>query len=120
MAAHGELAQKNRTPRTKRRDKRILTEFAALVRRQFPEARIWAFGSRVKGTATAGSDLDVCVVLPTLTRAMDHDLIGVAWQVGFDHEVVIATVTYSTEEFERGPCSQSALVHNILTQGVQA
>ena len=114
------MIKESTKPRMKRRDKRILTQFAALVRQQFPEARIWAFGSRVKGTATKESDLDVCIVLPTLNRVIDHEIMDVAWQVGFDHEVVISTVAYSTDEFEHGPCSQSSLVHNILPQGVRA
>lgn len=95
-------------------------QFAELVRRQFPDARIWAFGSRVRGTATKESDLDVCVVLPTVNEAIEKQIRYDAWQVGFDHELVISTVTYSTDEFEHGPCSQSSLVHNILTQGVHA
>jgi uncharacterized protein len=101
-------------------DAQIFKQFAESVRQHFPDARIWAFGSRVKGTATQESDLDVCVVLSTLSRATDHEIMDVAWHIGFDHEVVISTVTYSTEEFEHGPCSQSSLVHNILTQGVSA
>ena len=112
--------KKSRKPRMNRREKRILMQFATLVRQHFSEVRIWAFGSRAKGTATEESDLDVCVVLSTLNRTIDHEIMDVAWQVGFDHELVISTVTYSTEEFERGPCSQSSLVHNTLTQGVSA
>ena len=112
--------KKQGNPRMNRHDKRIFTQFVKLVRQRFPDARIWAFGSRVKGTATEESDLDVCVVLHTLNRTIDHEIMDVAWQVGFEHEVVISTVTYSTEEFEHGPCSQSSLVHNILTQGVYA
>ena len=101
-------------------DARIFKQFAESVRQQFPDARIWAFGSRMKGTATQESDFDVCVVLPMLNRAIDREIMHVAWQIGFDHDVVISTVTYSTDEFERGPCSQSSLVHNIITQGVSA
>ncbi len=102
------------------KDRHILSLFASLIRKSFPDARIWAFGSRVKGTATEGSDMDVCVVLPTLNSTIDHQIMDAAWEVGFEHELVISTVTYSTEEFERGPCSQSSLVHTILTQGVNA
>lgn len=112
--------KKRTAPRLNRRDKRIFTQFAKLVRQQFPDARIWAFGSRVKGTATQESDLDVCIVLPELDDAMKQRIRYCAWEVGFEHELVISTVMYSTEGFERGPCSQSSLVHNILTQGVQA
>jgi len=112
--------KKGSKPRMNRHDQRIFTQFVTLVRQQFPDARIWAFGSRAKGTATEESDLDVCVVLHTLNTAIDKQICEDAWQVGFDHDLVISTVTYSTEEFERGPCSQSSLVHTILTQGVTA
>jgi uncharacterized protein len=43
-----------------KRDRSILEIFAARVRQHFPEARIWAFGSRARGDATWESDLDVC------------------------------------------------------------
>lgn len=83
----GKWIKKSRKLPMKRRDKKILTQFATLVRQHFPEARIWVFGSWVKGTAAKESDLDVCIVLPTLNRAIDHEIMDVAWQVGFDHEL---------------------------------
>jgi len=101
-------------------DYQIFSHFASLVRQRFPDARVWAFGSRAKGTATEESDLDVCVVLNTLNETVDHTVMDIAWQIGFDNDLVISTVTYSAEEFEKGPCSQSSLVHSILTHGVKA
>ena len=118
MIEQGELIKKSRTPRMKRRDKRILTEFATLVRQQFPDARIWAFGSRVKGTATKESDLDVCVVVHSKNDAIKRSIRNVSWQVGFDNNLVIATIIYSDEEFECGPCSFSPIVKTILREGV--
>jgi len=114
------LMKKHRKPRLNRRDKRIFMQFVTLVRQKFPDARIWAFGSRVNGTAREWSDLDVCIVLPILNEAIEKQIRYFAWEVGFEHELVISTVMYSAEAFERGPCSQSSLVHNILTQGVRA
>jgi predicted nucleotidyltransferase len=101
-------------------DERILTQFAAAVRSRFPEARIWAFGSRVRGDFTEESDLDVCVVLRALDEAIDETIMGIAWEIGFEHDVVISTVTYSEEEFERGPCSASGLVRSIREDGLAA
>ena len=40
-----------------------LNKFAAKVRSKYPEAKIRAFGSYARGTATEESDLDICVVL---------------------------------------------------------
>jgi hypothetical protein len=44
----------------------------------------------------------------------------IAWEVGFENDIVISTVTFSREEFENGPCSASPLVRNILKEGVAA
>ncbi len=113
-------SRKKTIPEMNPKDRHILSLFASLIRKSFPDARIWAFGSRVKGTAAEGSDMDVCVVLHTLNETIDKQVRYCAWEVGFEHELVISTVAYSTEEFERGPCSQSSLAHTILTQGVNA
>jgi predicted nucleotidyltransferase len=101
-------------------DKRILGEFTKRIRELFPDARIWAFGSRTRGQETEGSDLDVCVVVNSLDETIDRAIMGVAWEVGFKHDIIISTITYSQQEFERGPCSESVLVRNILTEGVAA
>ena len=102
------------------RDQRIFAIFAAQVRQHFPAARIWAFGSRARGDATWESDLDICVVLEKLTRE-DCDAIGhIAWEVGFEYEMLIMPICFTNEEFERGPMSESTLVMNILREGVVA
>ena len=102
------------------RDHRVSKIFAAQVRQHFPAARIWAFGSRARGDATWESDLDICVVLEKLTSE-DRDAIGhIAWEVGFEHKMLIMPICFTNEEFERGPMSESTLVMNILREGVAA
>ncbi len=93
-------------------------DFAARVRARIPNARIWAFGSRVRGEYGEFSDLDLCVVAPDLDDAADRYIMDCAWDAGFAHDVVITTVTYSRREFEEGPCSASPLVHTILHEGL--
>ncbi|MDI6793455.1 MAG: nucleotidyltransferase domain-containing protein [bacterium] len=102
------------------KDYRILSLFAALVRQRFLNARVWAFGSRARGIATEESDLDVCVVVNRLDEKVDQAIMDIAWRVGFEHDLIISTVTYSQQEFEKGPCSESTLVQNILEEGVVA
>ncbi len=99
-------------------DRHILELFAARVRQHFPESRIWAFGSRARGDGTWESDLDVCVVVETLTYEDRHAIWDISWEVGFEHDVLISSVAYSQDEFEQGPCSESPLVLNILREGV--
>ena len=102
------------------KDKKIFNQFASEVRNKFPAAKIWAFGSRVRGDATVESDLDVCVVVDKLDDESDSAIMEIAWQIGFKNDVIISTVTYSKEEFEDGPCSESGLVQNILGYGIAA
>lgn len=102
------------------RDRQILSEFSAQVRQQFPEAQIWAFGSRARGDAQPESDLDICVVVDTLDRATWKTISHTAWAVGFKHDVLITTIKYSRQRFEHSPCSVSPLVQNILHEGIAA
>ena len=102
------------------RDKQILEKFTIAIRQKFPEARIWAFGSRTKGLAATESDLDVCVVIEELNDDVDRQVIENAWKIGFENDIVISTVSYSMAEFNKGPCSESTFVDTILNEGIAA
>ena len=102
------------------KDKRVFSIFASLVRQRFPDARIWAFGSRTRGDAGEESDLDVCVVVGRLDEAIDQTIMDIAWEVGFENDIIISTVVYSRQEFDKGPCSESPLVQNVLSTGIAA
>lgn len=104
----------------KREDKALAAEFARRVRLRFPDARIWLFGSRARGDAQAESDLDCLIVLDRVDSERDRAVREVAWEVGFESEVVITTVVLEREDFERGPMSESTLVANVLREGVPA
>jgi predicted nucleotidyltransferase len=101
-------------------DQRILLELATRIRERYPDARIWAYGSRARGTATWDSDFDVCVVLEKVDQNIDRWIRDLAWEVGFDNDRVITTVVMSQVEFEQGPMSESTLVGNILQEGIAA
>ena len=99
-------------------DRRILDQFTSLVRERFPDARIWAFGSRARGNATWESDFDICIVLNQVNQETDRWIRDIAWEVGFENERVITTVVFDFDQFENGPMSESTLVANVLQEGV--
>ena len=102
-------------------DRHLLDTFAERVRQRYPEAQLWAFGSRARGEATWESDLDVCVVLDkAVTRAVKDWIGEVAWEVGYEADLIITTVVFERRAFEEGPQSVSPLVDNILREGVAA
>ena len=99
-------------------DKHILEVFAARVREQFPQARIWAFGSRARGNAHGDSDFDVCVVLEHCHREDKKALRRIAWEVAFEYGPIFNTLIFADEEFRKGPISASTLVQNILNERI--
>ena len=102
------------------RDHQILDLFSSRVRALFPDARIWAFGSRARGTATEESDLDLCVVIEMRTETAVEQISHIAWEVGFDNDTLITTVVYARQEFETGLQSFSPLVRVIRKEGILA
>ncbi len=104
----------------KKRDKALVDSFAARVRESFPDAVIWVFGSRARGDAQPDSDLDLMIVLDKVNSRIDRIIRGIAWEIGFENECVVATVLLEEEEFEHGPMSESTLVANVLREGVRA
>lgn len=104
----------------KQEDKKVLQEFAERIRAVFPDARLWAFGSRARGTAQWDSDFDVCIVLEKVDEDVDSVIRRIAWEVGFDNDRVITTVVIEKKDFEIGPMSESTLVSNILREGIPA
>jgi predicted nucleotidyltransferase len=101
-------------------DRGILALFASRVRRLAPSAAVWAFGSRARGSAGPESDLDLCVVVPHATRELKEATHAIAWEIGFEHAIVLAPVILAEEDFERGPMSASTLVATIRREGVAA
>lgn len=101
-------------------DQSILTEFASKIRAHYPTASVLAFGSRARGDAQTNSDMDICVVVDVLDRTIWKIISDIAWEVGFQHDVLITTVKFSRQQFEKSPYAASPLIRNILTEGVAA
>jgi len=98
----------------------ILREFADKIRGRYPRARIFAFGSHAKGTATPESDLDICVVLPKMDPKDRITVSDIAWEVGLDHDLHLSTVVISQKAFEQGPLSVSPFIEAVRNDGVAA
>jgi len=102
------------------RDRHILEVFASRIRAEFPDAQIWIYGSRARGDTHEGSDYDMCVVVNQMDDAADRRIMDIAFEIGWELEALITTVTYSRDQFEHGPHSVSPLVLNIRKEGIAA
>lgn len=81
--------------------------------------RVYAYGSRVRGDADLGSDLDLLVELREVTRAARREVFDRAWELSLEEGYVISVVIVSEEAFERGPLSLSGFAENVRREGVE-
>jgi hypothetical protein len=60
------------------------------------------------------------IVLDRVDKETDRLIRDIAWEVGFENERVITTIVMVSDQFERGPMSESTWVASILQEGVAA
>ncbi|HNT36327.1 MAG TPA: nucleotidyltransferase domain-containing protein [bacterium] len=101
-------------------DRHVLEEFARNLRLRYPEALVWAFGSRARGDNRPESDFDVCVVLSNASPENRSAVRSLAWETAFEHCLLLNVVVFAASDFERGPVSESSLVKSVLAEGVAA
>ena len=81
--------------------------------------RLYAYGSRVRGDADPGSDLDLLVELREVTPTAKRQIRDRAWELSLEEGYVISVVVVSQEAFEQGPLSLSAFAQNVRREGIE-
>jgi uncharacterized protein len=77
------------------------------------------FGSRARGDATAGSDLDVFLVVDHIDPDLRERISEIAWEVGFENDLVLSTFVVTVEQLEHGPLGVSPIIRQIEKEGVR-
>lgn len=81
--------------------------------------RVYAYGSRVRGDADIGSDLDLLVELREVTKEARQRILDRAWELSPEEGYVISVVIVSQEAFEHGPLSLSQFARNVRREGIE-
>jgi predicted nucleotidyltransferase len=81
--------------------------------------RVYAYGSRVRGDADPGSDLDLLVEIREVTPTAKRQILDRAWELSLEEGYVVSVVVVSEEAFERGPLSASAFARNVRQEGIE-
>lgn len=102
----------------RKRDIKIAERFKELVSRRVKVREIRVFGSRARGTASPGSDLDVLVVVDHIDRSIEKYISECAWEAGFGDDIVVVPVVISRDALKKSPLRKSAFIRNVYREGV--
>ena len=101
-----------------RQDLTIARSFKKLVQQRVSPLDIRVFGSRARGDATPGSDLDVFILVDHVTSDIERYISDCAWETGFARDVLIVPVVVGKDKIN-GSLKESVFIRNVYREGVE-
>ena len=100
-------------------DRGIAREFRRRLDEVAPVRDLRVFGSRARGDAAPGSDLDLFIELDEATPELRKQISEIAWEVGFERDRVISTVVATRDDLEKGAMGANPLVLTVEREGIR-
>jgi predicted nucleotidyltransferase len=96
----------------------LLKDIKRIVKQKYPEAKIYLYGSRVRGTATNESDWDFLILLnkEKITNEIEEELTSPLYDLEFDTGEVISPMIYSEKEWN-SKYRVTPFYHNVMKEG---
>jgi len=100
------------------KDTDIALQFKNRLAKITPMKQFVVFGSRVRGTATEDSDLDVFIEVPVLLSQLRRMISEAAWEIGLDNNVVISTLVATPFDIQYGLFGANPIMKRIDIEGI--
>lgn len=91
---------------------RIASDYADEV------ASVILYGSQARGDAGSESDIDLLIVLRNDSPALRRALADLAWQVQYEHGVVISDIVRTAEQWHEIQARQFPFYQNVAHEGI--
>ena len=92
--------------------RRVVADYAGEV------LSITLYGSQARGEADAESDIDLFVVVRRATPAVRQALADLAWQVQFEHDVIISDVVRGADQLSQMQAERFPYYQNLEREGI--
>lgn len=98
-------------------DRRVAETFKERLLTIVRPLDVRVFGSRARGAAQPDSDLDIYIEVEKMSPEVRTKISELAWDVGFDQDVVISTFVVTRDQIEHGMAGANPLVLDVLEEG---
>lgn len=101
-------------------ERTAVLEFAELIRKRFGPMikEIILFGSKVRGKSGKESDIDILLVLSSLSWEIKKSISEQAAEENIKHNVLISTVRYDTDTWNDPVIKASPFAKTVRQEGV--
>jgi UTP:GlnB (protein PII) uridylyltransferase len=79
---------------------------------------ITLYGSQARGEASAESDIDLLVITRHDAPARRESLVDLAWQVQFEHDVIISDIIRGADQSSRIQAQRFPYYQNVEREGI--
>jgi len=97
---------------------RVLMEIKSKLKNEISITMIKAYGSRVKGTATPESDLDICFVMKKEDKKLIKRIDNALFFIGLNNDILISPVYFFNEDIKHKIYEYSPFYKAVMSSGV--